>query len=221
MIDPLLIEALELNLDATILAHGLGHLSRREALIELDRLPAELEDWDEWDENWAMIPSELNEWKKRIPKRMWIHCRPTPESIFGLGGHYDDFREPPATLLLMHFVWSTELSDIYFGPSYDGSMPVHQIDDVLAYLVLRAELLNRCVLTGGHREEMLFSQHYEFTTLDPSSSDPLAEAYWLAQRSALPRDHRSIAAHPLMQRATANRPAPQEPDLFRRKRLLK
>jgi hypothetical protein len=173
MISQALLEGLEANVDAMISSHGLEQLSRAKALAELNRLPKDLGGpfylEDEF-RNLSELPVEVREWMARIPRRMWFFARPADGEPFGLGAwrNVDEYN-PPYVRLMLNFCWVETIGKICYL-RHSEPMPVDQIDDVLPYLIFRAEMLKRSVIAGGHRDRYLGSHRYEFR--EPNDLDP-------------------------------------------------
>jgi hypothetical protein len=210
VISEALLEGLEANVDAMIGAHGLQHLSRAEALVELNRLPQDLDGTFRGEDelrNVAELPVEVREWMVRIPRRMWFFARPADGEPFGLGAwrNVDEYN-PPYVRLMLNFCWVETIGKICYL-RHDAPMPVDQVDDVLPYLIFRAEMLKRSVIAGGHRDRYLGSHQYEFS--EPNDLDPetLRTGWAEFNQMRLSPNHPFIVNTDLWRRYLQDRPA--------------
>ena len=213
MISEPLLEGLDANVDAMIAAHGLEQLSRAEAVDELNRLPSHLNGTfylqDEL-RNVSELPVEVREWMARIPRRMWFFARPADGEPFGLGAwrNVDEYN-PPYVRLMLNFCWVETVGKICYL-SHSEPMPVNQIDDVLPYLIFRAEMLKRSVIEGGHRDEYIRSRRYEFR--EPNDLDPetLRTGWAEYVQMRLSPNHPFVRNTELWERYLRDRPANPE-----------
>ncbi len=113
--DPLLLAAVDDNVDAMIVAHGLSYLPRAEAFAILDDPAiAGLERWEdaEWGYSRESTPPELDPWLERIPQsHEYFLYRHGPETDIAIGGTgYEDF--PPGAKYIVGYFITVVLADL-------------------------------------------------------------------------------------------------------------
>jgi hypothetical protein len=134
-----------------------------EALAEVNRLPSSLDGtyWlEEANENFVSLPPVFDEWKARIPRKMWFVAQPKGQgTVFDFGAwRYDNEYDPPSVRVMENFYWIEELNQFCFWHGMKP-MPIDQITDLLPYVIFRAELLKRSVIEGS--VDNIRSQRYE------------------------------------------------------------
>jgi hypothetical protein len=158
--DPDALAALDANVDAMILAHDLGYLSRAEAFATLDSPKfVGLPDWD-WEDprNWEnpsyrysrqCLPESFAPWLNRIPRSQeyFWYGGDSHQCLGGTG--YENY-PPRATSILGYSICVTH-DDLTFRFRGSSENPLNwAVVDPIPSMLCRAFFMRHCVWTNNH-----------------------------------------------------------------------